>query len=175
MKIKSESDFTEKTFKDLAFFRFSYGRKGVAAAIILIYFLLLITTGISLFQSKDMFSAGFFALFAAVGLYFYFILVILPRSEYKNEKKAGHLHYEYTFCDSDFIIKTGNDYYTSLESMRYDGLMRVNEFDMYFILTVTPSRIYVVEKSGMTVENVKELREKFLSEISPKQVYVNQD
>ncbi|PWM43039.1 MAG: hypothetical protein DBX47_07510 [Clostridiales bacterium] len=175
MKIKSETVFTEKTFKDIAFFRFCYGKKGIATAIFAIYFLALIAAGISMVQLKDVISSGFFMLLLALGIYFYLFLITLPKLEYSYEKRTEHLCYEYTFCDSDFIIKTGSDYYTSLESMRYDGLLRVTEYDMYFILNVTPKRFYVVEKSGMSVENVKQLREKFLSEISPKQVYVNID
>ena len=96
---------------------------------------------------------------------FLYIMIILPKINYRNHKTATDAVNEYTFYDTKMCVTSSAKGIVGSGETEYSALHKVIETKGYIYMYIAKGRAYIIDKSTITGGRVEEIRSAVISQI----------
>ena len=97
-----------------------------------------------------------------------FIIFVLPKIKYNNNKYSKDSKNEFVFTDENIKLTQTHELHNSENKLSYNAIWRIYESKMFIYMHIGRRQTYIVDKSTVTGGTVEDLRMLFISKIGAK-------
>lgn len=166
MEIKATSKYDWETIKKFNLFH-SITKNKVKNALVLFVdvFCVILFILMGAWELLDLEMIMLFALVFILNLLLAFMMLVLPKIQYKQNKHLHGMINEIIFEEEQMSLSQQGDNATSSTTIKYDAVWKIYETKDSFYIYINPRQAYIAEKSNLTGGTAADLRVFLIKEI----------